>query len=89
MQYPPEAHTLSTEIYSDAPSWNCLSSQNTIFINASILAERNEFLVRSKSAFKNIIPSNSLDLNPVNPDENKTNSTEYVSEGTYVKSYEE
>jgi len=59
------------------------------FINASILAERNESLVRSQSAFQNIIPSNSPDLNPVSPTENKANSTVHVSEGTYVKSYEE
>lgn len=44
-------------------------------MNASTLAERDESLLRSISAFKNIIPSNSPDLNPIIPDENKTNST--------------
>jgi len=40
MLYLPEAHSLSTEMYSDPASWNWLLSQNTVFINASILAER-------------------------------------------------
>lgn len=39
--------------------------KNTVFINASLLAERNESLARSKSAFKNTIPSTSPNLNSI------------------------
>jgi len=53
------------------------------------ISRKNESLVRSKSAIKSIIPSKSPNLNPVSPDENKTNSTVYISAGTHVKSYEE